>query len=87
MQKLPIWDVLNDKVKSKKKNLISNTALSQEKQPKGIFVCVFIKIEKNAVNKKERQELLKICLRDTMNLTKTLKNQLNILKRKESIIK
>lgn len=34
------------------------------------------------MDKKARTNLLKDCLRDTMNLTKTLKNQLAILKKK-----
>merc|ERR1711953_1164818 len=71
-QKLKIWEVLNDKAKSKNKNLISNQSLSQERQEK----------EKGQSVKKERNKLLKLCLKDTMNLTKTLKKQLAILKKK-----
>merc|ERR1712226_520132 len=48
-QKLKIWEVLNDKAKSKNKNLISNQSLSQERQIQ----------EKGTTIKKERNKTLK----------------------------
>ena len=64
-QKYPVWVVLNDKAKNKKKNTVTQN-LSQDKKNRE---------KTKELGKKDRQDLLKECLRDTMNLTKTLKNQ------------
>ena len=70
--KLPAYIVLNDKAKNKKRNTVSNTNMEGEKK----------KEKAKELTKSDRQNKLKECLRDTMNLTATLKKQLDILKKK-----
>ena len=72
--KLPAYEVLNNMAKNKKNKLnqISNTNITEEKKGQ----------KKEEMTKQVRQDILKECLRDTMNLTKTLKKQLEILKKR-----
>lgn len=68
-EQLPRWEVLNDLAKQKNKTLV--TRKLEQKKP-----------ATEQVSKQDRQESLKQVLKETMNLTMTLKGQLAILARK-----
>lgn len=73
--------MLHDLALNKNKSILTSQKYNKEKQEKGRTIQLMI-IEKGTVNKNERQKNLKDVLKETMNLTKTLKNQLAILKKK-----
>lgn len=95
-QNLPKWQVLNDLAVNKNKIILSNNLKpNEEAQVKGNFILeeqsrfnefsIRSKpkiLEKGQVNKSERLNNLKLVLKETMNLTKTLKSQVAILKKK-----